>query len=200
MLLILEEYFRDHPTKMRIVEGLYDRGISVDSNKFYSNGLEISVSEVAKYFKVNRRTVYETIKIIQETPGIRELMAHLKPVPSMKEIATLTGDQVISLHVCPGFFSKVLYSFVGKIKPYGSYMKELYAINQSRDEIIVRAILYRTVPKKIFEELSQIEGVEKIIIESPDLSEDEPICSKCEVRICQTKLSSGIFEESFQEI
>lgn len=200
MLLILEEYFRDHPTKMRIVEGLFDRGISVNNSKFYANGLEISVSEVAKYFKVNRRTVYETIKIIEDTPGVREIMAHMKPVPSMKEVALLTGDQVVSLHVRPGFFSGVMYSLVCKIRPYGSYVKEFYALNQNKKEILVRAILYRTVPKKLFQELSQVEGIEKIIIESPDMAEDEPVCSKCEVRVCSSKLSSSIFEEDFQEL
>lgn len=200
MLLILEEYFRDHPTKMKIVEGLYERGISVNNSKFYSGGLEISISEVAKYFRVNRRTVYETIKIIEETPGVKEIMANLKPSPSMKEIAILTGDQVISLHVCPGFFSRAMHTFVETIKPYGSYVREFYALNHKKNEILIRVILYRTVPKKVFQELSQIDGLEKVIIESPDLSEDEPICSKCEVRICQSKLSTGIFEDSFPEV
>lgn len=200
MLLILEEYFRAHPTKMRIVEGLYDRGISVSNSKFYSGGLELSVSEVAKFFMVNRRTVYETIRMIEETPGVREIMANIRPGPSLREIAPLMGDQIVSLYVCQGFFSRAMNTLMETIRPYGSYIKELYGKNQNREEILLRVIFYRTVPKSVFEEFSRIEGVDKIVIESPDLSGKEPICSKCEVRVCQTKLSTGIFEESYSDI
>lgn len=200
MLLILEEYFRDHPIKRKIVEGLYERGISVSNGKFYTQGIELSISEVAKSFRVNRRTVYDTIRIIEETSGVREIMAKIKPSPNLADVAPLMGDQVVTLHICPGYFSKAMSSLMESVKRYGSYVKEIYGKNQNRDEIFLRAIFYKTVPRKIFEELTQIEGIEKIVIESPTFAKDEPICTKCEVKICPSKLSSGIFEESMAEV
>lgn len=199
MLLILEEYFKDHPIKRKIVGGLYDRGISVQNGKFYISGIELSISEVAKSFGVNRRTVYDTIKIVENTPGVREIMSKLSPSPNLSSVAPLMGDQVATLYVSRGYFSKVMTSLLECVKKYGSYVKEIYGRNQSRDKLILRTIFYRTVPREIFEELGQIEGIEKIVIESATLDIDEIICTKCEVKICTNKLSSGIFEEKLPE-
>lgn len=200
MLLILEEYFRDHPIKKRIVEGLYERGISVGNGKFYSNGIELSVSEVAKSFRVNRRTVYDTIKIIENTPGVREIMSRLKPGPDLCNVATLMGDQVVTLQICPGYFSKAMGALMDAVRKYGCYMKEIFGRNISSDQILLRAIFHRTVPRRVFEELSEVEGVEKIIIETPGNGENEVVCPKCDVRVCPNKLSSSFYEEKLAEL
>ncbi len=199
MLLILEEYFKDHPIKRKIVEGLYDRGISVHDGKFYISDIELSISEVAKSFKVNRRTVYDTIKIVESTPGVKEIMSRLRPSPNLSGVAPLMGDQVATLYIARGYFSKVMSSLLECVRKYGSYVKEIYGRNQSRDNLILRTIFYRTVPKEIFEELGKIEGIERIVIESTSLDIDEAICTKCEVKICSNKLSTGIFEEKLPE-
>lgn len=199
MLLILEEYFKDHPIKRKIVEGLYSRGISVNNGRFYTDNIEISISEVAKAFGVNRRTVYDTIRIIEGTPGVKELMARLKPYPDITGISPLMGDQVVTLHICPGYFSRSMSSLIDTVRRYGSYIKEIYGRNLSMDETVLRAIFFRTVPKKIFDELARIEGIEKIVIDSPGNREDEVICTSCDVRICPNKLSTGVFEESVRE-
>ena len=199
MLLILEEYFRDHPIKRRIVEGLYERGISVNNGKFYSNGIELSISEVAKSFRVNRRTVYDTIRIIENTPGVREIMSRIRPSPDLTYVAPLMGDQVVTLFISPGYFSKAMTSLLECVRKYGSYVKEIYGKNQNRDEVILRTIFYRTVPKTIFEELSRIDGIGRIVIETPKSDLEEPICTKCEVKVCSSKLSSSIFEEKIPE-
>ncbi len=199
MLLILEEYFRDHPIKRRIVEGLYERGISVNNGKFYSNDIELSISEVAKSFRVNRRTVYDTIRIIENTAGVREIMSRIRPSPDLTNVAPLMGDQVVTLFISPGYFSKAMSSLLECVRKYGSYVKEIYGKNQNKDEVILRTIFYRTVPKTVFEELSRIDGIGRIVIETPKNDFEEPICTKCEVKICPSKLSSSIFEEKIPE-
>lgn len=200
MLLILEEYFREHPIKRKIVEGLYERGISVQNGRFYTESIELSISEVAKSFRVNRRTVYETIRVIESTPGVREIMANLRPSPDLKGIATLTGDQVATLRISPGYFPKVMSSLLETVRKYSCYIKEIYGKNHRKDDILLRIIFSSTVPKKIFQELSTIDGVDKIYIDSPSISAKEIICPKCEVKVCTNKLSSGIFEDELPEI
>ena len=200
MLLILEEYFKDHPIKRKIVEGLYNRGISVSNGRFYTSNIEISISEVAKAFGVNRRTVYDTIRIIEGTPGVKDIMARIKPFPDITDISPLMGDQVVTLHICPGYFSRAMSSLVDTVRRYGSYVKEIYGRNLSMDETVLRAIFFRTVPRRIFDELAKIEGIEKIVVESPGNGEGEVICSSCDVRICPNKLSTGIYEETLREL
>ncbi len=200
MLLILEEYFKDHPIKRKIVEGLYNRGISVNNGRFYTDSIEISISEVAKTFGVNRRTVYDTIKIIESTHGVKEIMSRIKPLPDISDISPLMGDQVVTLHICPGFYSRAMASLIDTVRRYGSYIKELYGRNLSMDDTVLRAIFFKTVPKKIFDELAKIEGVERIVVNSPGNSTGEVICTSCDVKICPNKLSTGIYEEPLREL
>ena len=200
MLLILEEYFKDHPIKKRIVEGLYRRGISVANSKFYSDGIEITISEVAKTFRVNRRTVYDTIRMIEESPAIKTVMSKLLPAADISRISPLMGDQVVTVSISPGYFSKTMSGVMDVAKRYGSYVKEIYGRNMIRNEVFLRAIIHHTVPKKIFEEMSKIEGVQKILIETSGTLDEDTICSKCEVKLCPSKLSSELFDETLAEI
>ncbi|MDA8144334.1 MAG: regulator [Thermoplasmatales archaeon] len=198
--MILEEYFKDHPIKKRIVEGLYRRGISVANSKFYSDGIEITISEVAKTFRVNRRTVYDTIRLIEESPAIKTVMSKLLPAADISRISPLMGDQVVTVSISPGYFSKTMSGVMDVAKRYGSYVKEIYGRNMIRNEVFLRAIIHHTVPRKIFEEMSKIEGVQKILIETSGTMDEDTICSKCEVKLCPSKLSSELFDETLAEI
>lgn len=194
MILILEEYFRDVPVKRRIVEGLYNYGISVRNGKFYIGDIEISVTEISKAFNVNRRTVYDTLRIIEEKEEIRRVMNQLRPVTDIADIAPLLGNQVVVAHTTPGSFTITFGKFVDVIKKYGCYVKEVTGRNIGKSDSFVRAIFYRTVPNKVFDEMSSIDGVQKLIITTPQDISVEPVCNKCVVRVCPNKISSGVLE------
>ncbi|WP_084272443.1 hypothetical protein [Picrophilus oshimae] len=66
MILLLQEYFKDYPVKREIIEKLFENGISVKNGKLYLNDIEISISAVAKALKINRKTVYETMELIEK--------------------------------------------------------------------------------------------------------------------------------------
>lgn len=195
MLLILEEYFKDHPVKKRIVEGLYNRGISVKNSGFFLDGIEISVSEIANAFNVNRRTVYDTVKVIEGIPEIRAVMEHLHPSTDLSDVAPMMGDQVITVEVCPGFFGRVMESFIQIISKYGCYVKEIHGRNIGKDGVSIRAIFYRTFPSRLFAEISSIEGVRHTIIDTAKNRDNEIICDQCEVRVCPSKISSEFVRE-----
>jgi Predicted regulator of amino acid metabolism, contains ACT domain len=182
MLLILEEYFKDHPIKRKVVEGVFNRGISIRDGKFYVDGIEVSISEVAKTLGVNRRTVYDTIKIIESKPEIKELMGRLRPIPDMGSIAPLMGHQTVILRIAPGYFGTVLPEFLSTVKKYGCYLKEIEGRNFEKEDIYIRAIIYHTVPPRTFAALSEIDGVRKVTVETSEDLDPEPICSKCEVK------------------
>ncbi|EQB70968.1 MAG: hypothetical protein AMDU1_APLC00043G0034 [Thermoplasmatales archaeon A-plasma] len=199
MLLILEEYFKDHPIKRKVVEGVFNRGISIRDGKFYVDGIEVSISEVAKTLGVNRRTVYDTIKIIESKPEIKELMGRLRPIPDMGSIAPLMGHQTVILRIAPGYFGTVLPEFLSTVKKYGCYLKEIEGRNFEKEDIYIRAIIYHTVPPRTFAALSEIDGVRKVTVETSEDLDLEPICSKCEVKVCTTKLSTSLFVDETEE-
>ena len=193
MLPILEEYFTEHPIKRRIVEGLFNRGISVNEGRFHIDGIEISISEVAKTLGVNRRTVYDTIKIIESKPEIREVMSRIRPTPDFSKVAILEGRQIVSISVAPGFFASAFPSFLEVVQKYGCYISEILGKNMDKHSIMIRTIFHSTVPKKAFVDISGIDGVKKVSIETATDLGAELICDKCEVKVCPTKLSTSLF-------
>ncbi|HLH85735.1 MAG TPA: regulator [Thermoplasmataceae archaeon] len=200
MLLILEEYFKDHPIKRKIVEGLYERGISVQNGRLFVGGIEVSISEISKLFNVNRRTVYDTIKLIQSSPEISQVMSLLRPCVDISGVAPLMGDQVLTIRIAPGFFRKALTAVMQFISKYGCYVKEIKGTNMGADDIYIRAVFYRSVPRKIFEDIGSIEGINKLIIETPESTNLPLICDKCEVRVCPNKLSTSVLEQTMSEL
>ncbi|MHB1649448.1 MAG: regulator [Thermoplasmataceae archaeon] len=197
MLLILEEYFKNYPIKKRIVEGMYSRGISVNDGCLYLKDLEIPISEFAKALNVNRRTVYDTIKFIEDREEIKAVMSLLQPSPDICRIAPLMGDQVVTIHTKHGYFSKVLNASMDTFRNYGCYMKEIYGRNSYRDETIIRAIFHKSVPAKVFAEIEKIDGVKQIVMSSPAENPDYLLCEKCVVKICPSKLSSDLQQEEY---
>ncbi len=194
MILILEEYFKDLPVKKRIIEGLYNYGIAVRNGKFYVGEMELSVTEISKTFNVNRRTVYDTLRVVEEREEIRKVMSELRPVADIADIAPLLGNQVVTAYTTPGSFTISFGKFVDVIRKYGCYVKEVSGRNIGKSESFMRAIFYRTVPTKIFDEMSAIEGIQKLVITTPEDVEVEPVCTKCIVRVCPNKISSGFME------
>ncbi len=194
MFLILDQYFKESPTKHRIVSGLFDHGISVRNGKLYLNDIEISISEVSKAFSVNRRTVYETIRAIEAREELKSVMASIRPTVDRTAASSLMGCEVVTIIPMKGCFNKSLETFLSTASSYLCHLSELSAINDKRDDNYVRATFDIPIPEKIFEELEKCSCISKIVIESPDMESDSYVCPKCEVRACPKKLVTRLNE------
>lgn len=192
MILILEEYFKDYPTRLKIIEGLYKRGISVKNNRFYVEDLEIPVSEIAKAFNVNRRTVYETIKAIEETKVIREIMGSIRPKIDRVVVSQKLGNQIFLMTPRIGCFGSLLSRTFDILGKHACNLVEIEGCNVDKKEYGIRLIFQRPVSKTIVDQLTSIPFVDKMKIITPDLESDDVVCNACEVKTCPNKLSSKL--------
>lgn len=192
MFLILEQYFREHPTKLKVVRGLFEHGISVRNSKLYLNNIEISISEVSKAFSVNRRTVYDTIRLIDSKEELRAVMQSIKPSVDRTGASALMGCEIVSLVPMKGCFSKTVETFLSTASSYLCHLSEIHAVNESNGEDHITAVFDIPVPRKVFQELEKCSCISKIIIESTDVESDSYVCPKCEVRKCPKKLVTKI--------
>jgi len=190
MQLIFDEYFKMYPVKKKIVEALYKNGISIVNDKFFLNNIEIPLSSIANAINVNRRTLYETIKFINRNNIVKKIMENISVLTDDSKVSLMMGDEVITIYINIGSFSKVLWEFMSITKKYSSYIKEIYSINSDRESNFIRVIFYNKINEEIFKELDIIPGINKIVINSPE--KINIICNKCEVKICEHKLSSEI--------
>lgn len=192
MILILEEYFKDYPTRLKIIEGLYKRGISIRNGRFYVEDLEIPVSEIAKAFNVNRRTVYETVKAIEDTSAVKEIMASIKPRIDRLTMSQKLGNQIFLMTPRIGCFGSLLSRTFDILGNHACNLVEVEGSNVNKKEYGIRLIFQRPVSKAIVEQLSSIPFIDKMKIITPDLESEDVVCNACEVKTCPNKQSSKL--------
>ncbi|MGC8608271.1 MAG: regulator [Thermoplasmata archaeon] len=194
MLLVLNEYFKDQPIKRKIIEGLYKSGISIRDGRFFISNIEISVTEISKAFDVNRRTVYETLKAVENSEPVKKIMEAIAPSSDISRIATLTGSQILTVITSNGRYPSVISQLFPVVTRYGCYIREIFSRNMGPDESFIRIIFYRPLSGKVYDEVSKIDGVKAVRISSV-YEADELLCSICNIRSCPTKYTSGIENE-----
>ncbi|CAC11182.1 hypothetical protein [Thermoplasma acidophilum] len=199
MLLILDEYFKEHPIKLRIVDGLYTSGISIRNGRFFTNDVEISVSEIASAFNVNRKTVYETIKLVESNDSLRRVMSSIKPMADIADVALLTGNQIITAYTTLGHFPYVFKEIFNTISKYGCYIREVFSRNMSQEESFIRIIFYRPIPDRIIGQIRKIDGVKSLEVRV-NMDTDQILCNNCDIKICPTKYISDVEKEELGDL
>ncbi len=194
MQLIFDEYFKAYPVKKKIVERLYANGISIVNNKFYVNNIEVSISSIASSIKVNRRTLYETIKFVNDNPVIKEVMENVSAVPDIKKISLLMENEIVTIYIDRGMYSRVTPEIMDAIEKYMSNIKEIYSVNSDYETNFIRLIFYNEVDESLFKIFNGIPGVNRILIDSPE--KINVICDKCDIKICPHKISSSFREHN----
>ena len=194
MQLIFDEYFKAYPVKKKIVERLYANGISIVNNKFYVNNIEVSISSIASSIKVNRRTLYETIKFVNDNPVIKEAMENVSAVPDIKKISLLMENEIVTIYIDKGMYSRVTPEIMDAIEKYMSNIKEIYSVNSDYETNFIRLIFYNEVDESLFKIFNGIPGVNRILIDSPE--KINVICDKCDIKICPHKISSSLREHN----
>lgn len=192
MFLILEQYFKEYPTKLKIVRGLFERGISVKNGKLYLSDIEISISEISKAFSVNRRTVYDTISYIESKEELKAVMQNIRPSVDRSEAAALMGCEIVTIIPTKGGFGKCLETFMQTTASYTCHISDLNAVNDNGGETLVRAVFDIPIPRRVYQELEKCTCISKILIESPEIESGTYVCPKCEVRKCPKKLVTRI--------
>jgi len=194
MQLIFDEYFKAYPVKKKIVERLYANGISIVNNKFYVNNIEVSISSIASSIKVNRRTLYETIKFVNDNPVIKEVMENVSVIPDIKKISLLMENEIVTIYIDKGMYSRVTPEIMDAIEKYMSNIKEIYSVNSDYETNFIRLIFYNEVDGSLFKIFNGIPGVNRILIDSPE--KINVICDKCDIKICPHKISSSLREHN----
>jgi len=84
----IAKYLETHPERLFVAKLLVENGLSVRNGKIYCNEIEIPPIRIARVSKVDRRTVTETIKAIEENPDLQVIFKNIRSAGhSFKEIA-----------------------------------------------------------------------------------------------------------------
>ncbi|MBS7644497.1 MAG: amino acid-binding protein [Candidatus Bathyarchaeia archaeon] len=95
---LISEQLKGHPERLAVARVLVENGLSVKGDKIYCNEIRIPAIEVARAAKVDRRTVTETIRTINEREKLREIFSNLRSAGySLKQIAQNLGFGVVEI-------------------------------------------------------------------------------------------------------
>jgi len=82
----------DHPERMKVVRILLENGLAVRKSRIYLNNIEVPMMKVARVAEIDRRTVGETVRMIEATPELRGIFAKLASAGlSLKGVASDLG-------------------------------------------------------------------------------------------------------------
>ncbi|WMT51413.1 MAG: hypothetical protein RE471_00685 [Ferroplasma sp.] len=194
MQLVFDEYFKSYPVKKRIIEKLYANGISIVNDKFFVNNIEVPLSSIANAIKVNRRTLYETIKFVNENPVVREIMQNISVIPDIKKVSLLMRNEIVTIYIDKGMYSRVIVEVMDILRNHAPNIKEIYSQNSDYESNFIRIIFYNELDASAFRGIDRIAGVNRIIINAPEKL--NVICDKCEIKICPHKISSSLREHN----
>ena len=84
----ISKYFKNHPERLSVAKVLVENGLSVRENRIYCNKIEVPAIRVARAVKLDRRTVVETVRMIEKNEELKVIFTHIRSAGlSLREIA-----------------------------------------------------------------------------------------------------------------
>lgn len=160
------EYFNAYPERLSVAKVLVENGLSIKNGKIYCNEIEVPVLKVARVAKVDRRTVVETIKMIQTNDELRLIFTHMRSAGlSLKEIARPLNLGVVEITPDDprtiGILAKAA-SIIAEEKI--SIRQALTDDPELSPEPKLTLIADRKLPGKLIPKFLKIEGVAKVSV------------------------------------
>ncbi|WP_010479981.1 hypothetical protein [Thermococcus zilligii] len=188
MMLILEEYFKDYPARRKVVEFLFENGLSVKNGKIYLRNVEVPVSELARVIGVNRKIIYHTIEYIENTYPLRLIFERLNPLPSLTEVAPLMGWEVLEIELEKDAYLKASSEVFRLLHENNIPVIEVFSRNLREEPAKLYIVIDGTIPVEVFVKIKDIQGFRKLIIHTPERDKEKFVCNYCEVKYCPKRV------------
>ena len=188
MLKILDEYFKEFPARKKVVETLYNYGLSIKEGKIFLGEMEVPISVIARYANVNRKIVYHTIEFIQKDYALRSIMERLSPEVNLSTVAPLMGWEVIEVVTPAGQFGCIMTELLRILSSQSCSIRQVIAMDAPEGQGKIQIIMEGSIPVDALEMVRDIEGVNSITIKTPEKDKEKLVCHHCKVLICNRRI------------
>ncbi len=162
------EFFKDSPQRLKVAQAIVRHGFSVDGPGVIKCGdIRIPLKSLGTALDIDRRTVRATTEDICSTSDLCDFFKLLKPAgPSLEGVRRVLGYGVVTIMVespdSPGILSAVTSMIAGYGIPIRQVLAEDVAIYQ---DPCLKVITEDPLPGSVIKNLSDINGVRKVIID-----------------------------------
>ncbi|MEM2134001.1 MAG: hypothetical protein QXS27_04040 [Candidatus Jordarchaeaceae archaeon] len=160
------EYFSNHQERLKVARVLVENGLNIKNGKIYCNEIEIPIKRIAQAAKVDRRTVLETIKMINENEELKTIFTLMRSAGlSLREIARplnlgvveITADDPRSVGILAGAATILANEGI-------SIRQALTDDPELSPEPRLTLIADRKIPGELIPKFLKIKGVAKVSI------------------------------------
>jgi len=160
------EYLKDYPERLSVAKVLIENGLSVREGRTYCNDIEIPPIRISRVAKVDRRTVAETIKVIEANPELRVVFRDIRSAGhSLKEIARHLGLGVVEITPVNAKIPGILAKSASLIADKNISIRQAIVDDpELSPEPKLTLIVETKIPGELVPEFLKIKGVSKVSI------------------------------------
>ncbi len=155
-----------YPERLKVARVLIENGLSAKGDKIYLNEIEIPPVRVARVAGVDRRTVNETLKNIQENADLRMIFEQIRPAgTSLREIAKHLNLGVLEITVVNARSPGILSGSAMILNQAGLSIRQAIVDDpELSPEPKLTLIVEKKIPGELISEILKIPGVAKVSV------------------------------------
>lgn len=162
----IAEYFADHPERLAVARVIIENGLTVKNDEIFCNEIEVSTTSVARVAQVDRRTVRQTLKSIEENSELKMIFGNLKSAGhSLRDIARYLGFGVIEITVDDARKPGILAGSAQLLAQRGIGIRQAIVDDpELSPEPKLTLVAETNLPGELVPELLKLKGVKKVSI------------------------------------
>ena len=162
----VSDRLKEYPERLAVARILVENGLSIRDGKIWCNEISIPVIRIAKVAKVDRRTVIQTIRMIEGDDELREIFRSIRSAGlSLREIARHLNFGVVEITPTDARIPGILAKSASLIaKKNISIRQAIVDDPELSPEPKLTLIAEKKIPGDLIPEFLKIKGVAKVSI------------------------------------
>jgi len=162
----IKKHFEGHPERLKVARVLVENGLSTQGGKICLNQIEIPPVRIARVAGVDRRTVNETLHVIEANPELSMIFEEIRPAGhSLKEIAKHLNLGVVEIAVVDPKAHGILANSAMILTKGGLGIRQAIVDDpELSPEPKLTLIVDKKIPGELIPELLKVEGVAKVSV------------------------------------
>ncbi len=162
----VSDRLRDYPERLAVARILVENGLSIKSGKIWCNEIVIPAIRIAKASKVDRRTVTQAIKMIEDDAELHEIFRSIRPAgSSLRETARHLNFGVVEITPTDARIPGILASSASLISERNISIRQAIVDDpELSPEPKLTIIAEKKIPGDLIPEFLKIKGVSKVSV------------------------------------
>jgi hypothetical protein len=162
----IKQHLEARPERLRIARVLVENGLSVRNGRVYLNEIEIPPVRIARVAGVDRRTVKETLNIIQNNRELKPIFQDIRSAGhSLKETARHLNLGVVEITPSDARIPGILASSAQILAQNGLSIRQAIVDDpELSPEPKLTLIAEKKIPGELIPQLLKVKGVAKVSV------------------------------------